>query len=99
MDYVEAQENYGIEEENEVDAVNLDDDNENIAETLAVGNANVRSDRLISLPVIFVPQDLVKQLVLHGNFLNVYQILRFNAIFVNKYISIEVEASKGVRVR
>ncbi|KAF3661878.1 putative glucan endo-1,3-beta-glucosidase A-like [Capsicum annuum] len=93
MDYVEAQENYSIEEENEVDAVNLDEDNENIAETFAVENANVRSDRLISLPVISVLQDLVKQLVLHGNFLNVYQILRFNEIFVNKYISIEVKAT------
>ena len=43
MDYLEAQENYCIEEENEVDAVNLDEDNENIAETPAVGDANVRS--------------------------------------------------------
>ena len=42
MDYVEAQENYGIEEENEVDAVNLDEDDENIGESPAVGNANVR---------------------------------------------------------
>ncbi|PHT56684.1 Elongator complex protein 5 [Capsicum baccatum] len=49
MDYVEAQENYGIEEENEVDAVNLDEDDENIAETPAVGNANVRSE-LVNLP-------------------------------------------------
>ncbi|KAM3249814.1 hypothetical protein P3L10_011584 [Capsicum annuum] len=40
MDYVEDQENYGIEEENEVDAVNLDEDNENIAETPTVGDAN-----------------------------------------------------------
>ena len=49
MDYVEAQENYGIEEENEVDAVNLDEDNENIAETPAVGDANVRSES-VNLP-------------------------------------------------
>ena len=78
MDYVEAQENYGIEEENEVDAVNLDKDNENL--------------------VLPVPQNLVKELVLHDNFLNVYQIMRCNAIFVNKYISIELEESKGVRI-
>ncbi|KAF3680813.1 50S ribosomal protein L22, chloroplastic [Capsicum annuum] len=32
MDYVEAQKNYGIEEENEVDAVNLDEDDENIGD-------------------------------------------------------------------
>ncbi|KAF3668248.1 hypothetical protein FXO38_08178 [Capsicum annuum] len=44
MDYVEAQENYGIEEENKVDAVNLDEDNENIGDTPAVENANVRSE-------------------------------------------------------
>ena len=44
MDYVEAQENYGIEEENEVDAVNLNEDDENIGETPAEGNANVRSE-------------------------------------------------------
>ncbi|PHT87692.1 hypothetical protein T459_09798 [Capsicum annuum] len=52
MDYVEAQENYGIEEENEVDAVNLDEDAENIGEKSAVGNANVRSEsvNLPSLP-------------------------------------------------
>ncbi|KAF3636182.1 hypothetical protein FXO38_24307 [Capsicum annuum] len=50
MDYVEVQENYGIEEENEVDAVNLDEDDENIGETPAVGNANVRSE-LINLPL------------------------------------------------
>ena len=49
MDYVEAQENYGIEEENEVDAVNLDEDNENIAETPAVGDVNVRSES-VNLP-------------------------------------------------
>ncbi|PHU21298.1 Cytochrome [Capsicum chinense] len=49
MDYVEAQKNYGIEEENEVDAVNLDEDNENIAETPAVGDANVRSES-VNLP-------------------------------------------------
>ncbi|PHT68890.1 LOB domain-containing protein 1 [Capsicum annuum] len=40
MDYVEDQENYGIEEENEVDVVNLDEDDENIDETPAVENAN-----------------------------------------------------------
>ena len=45
----EAQENYSIEEENEVDAVNLDEDNENIAETPAVGDANVRSES-VNLP-------------------------------------------------
>ncbi|KAF3664817.1 hypothetical protein FXO37_11329 [Capsicum annuum] len=50
MDYVEAQENYGIEEENEVDAVNLDEENENIGETPAVGNANVRSESVNLLP-------------------------------------------------
>ncbi|KAM3283380.1 hypothetical protein P3S67_027025 [Capsicum chacoense] len=44
MDYVEFQENYSIEEENEVDAVNVDEDDENIAETPAVGDANVRSE-------------------------------------------------------
>ena len=34
MDYVEAKKNHGIEEEeNEVDAVNLDEDDENIGET------------------------------------------------------------------
>ncbi|KAF3614249.1 putative U4/U6 small nuclear ribonucleoprotein Prp3-like [Capsicum annuum] len=44
IDYAEDQENYGIEEENEVDAVNLDEDDENIGETPAVGNANVRSE-------------------------------------------------------
>ncbi|PHT42415.1 Transmembrane 9 superfamily member 12 [Capsicum baccatum] len=49
MDYVEAQENYGIEEENEIDAVNLDEDNENIAETPAVGDANVRFES-VNLP-------------------------------------------------
>ncbi|KAF3669266.1 putative ethylene-responsive transcription factor CRF4-like [Capsicum annuum] len=49
MDYVEAQENYGIEEENEVDTVNLDEDDENIGETPAVENANVRSES-INLP-------------------------------------------------
>ncbi|PHT51122.1 hypothetical protein CQW23_10869 [Capsicum baccatum] len=49
MDNVEAQENYGIEEENEVDAVNLDEDNENIAETSAVVDANVRSES-VNLP-------------------------------------------------
>ncbi|KAF3640137.1 putative MKI67 FHA domain-interacting nucleolar phosphoprotein-like [Capsicum annuum] len=50
MDYAETQENYGIEEENEVDAFNLDDDDdENIGETLAVGNANVRSES-VNLP-------------------------------------------------
>ncbi|KAM3377880.1 hypothetical protein P3S68_010293 [Capsicum galapagoense] len=49
MDYVEAQKNYGIEEENEVDAVNLDEDNENIAKTPAVGDANVRSES-VNLP-------------------------------------------------
>ncbi|KAM3281158.1 hypothetical protein P3S67_028178 [Capsicum chacoense] len=49
MDYVEARKNYGIEEENEVDAVNLDEDNENIAETPAVGDANVRSES-VNLP-------------------------------------------------
>ena len=49
MDYVEAQKNYDIEEENEVDAVNLDEDDENIGETPAVGNANVRSE-LVNLP-------------------------------------------------
>ncbi|KAF3657152.1 putative origin recognition complex subunit 3-like [Capsicum annuum] len=36
--------NYGIEEENKVDAVNLDEDDENIGETPAIGNANVRSE-------------------------------------------------------
>ena len=46
MDYVEAQKNCGIEEENEVDAVNLDEDDENIGETPAVGNANVRSESI-----------------------------------------------------
>ncbi|PHT97840.1 hypothetical protein BC332_33208 [Capsicum chinense] len=49
MDYVEAQKNYGIEEENEVDVVNLDEDDENIGETFAVGNANVRSES-VNLP-------------------------------------------------
>ncbi|PHU02581.1 hypothetical protein BC332_27832 [Capsicum chinense] len=49
MDYVEAQENYGMKEENEIDAVNLDEDNENIAETPAVGDANVRSES-VNLP-------------------------------------------------
>ncbi|KAF3643133.1 hypothetical protein FXO37_22150 [Capsicum annuum] len=49
MDYVEAQKNYGIEEENEVDAVNLDEDNENIAKTPTVGDTNVRSES-INLP-------------------------------------------------
>ncbi|KAF3683158.1 putative GPI ethanolamine phosphate transferase 2-like [Capsicum annuum] len=36
--------NYGIEEENEVDAVDLDEDDENIGETPTVGNANIRSE-------------------------------------------------------
>ncbi|KAF3636898.1 1-aminocyclopropane-1-carboxylate oxidase -like protein 1 [Capsicum annuum] len=49
MNYVEAQENYGVEEENEVDAVNLDEDDENIGETPAVENANVRSES-VNLP-------------------------------------------------
>ncbi|PHU04675.1 hypothetical protein BC332_25497 [Capsicum chinense] len=49
MNYVEAQENYGIEEENEVDAVDLDEDDENIGETPAIGNANVRSE-LVNRP-------------------------------------------------
>ena len=49
MDYVEAQKNYGIEEENEVDAVNLEKDDKNIGETTAVGNANVRSES-VNLP-------------------------------------------------
>ena len=49
MDYVEAQENYGIEEENEVDAVNLEEDDKNIGETPAIGNANVRSES-VNLP-------------------------------------------------
>ncbi|KAM3362312.1 hypothetical protein P3S68_017166 [Capsicum galapagoense] len=49
MDYVEAQKNYGIEEENEVDAVNLDEDDENIAERPAIGDANVRSES-VNLP-------------------------------------------------
>ena len=49
MDYVEAQKNYGIEEENEVDAVNLDEDDENISETPAVENSNVRFES-VNLP-------------------------------------------------
>ncbi|PHT46586.1 hypothetical protein CQW23_15744 [Capsicum baccatum] len=49
MDYVEFQENYGIEEENEVDTVNVDEDDENIAETPAVGDTNVRSES-VNLP-------------------------------------------------
>ncbi|PHU12177.1 Cytochrome 89A9 [Capsicum chinense] len=49
MDYVEAQKNYGIEEENKVYAVNLDEDDENIGETPTVGNANVRSES-VNLP-------------------------------------------------
>ena len=49
MDYLEVQKNYGIEEENEVDAVNLDEDNKNIAETPVVGDANVRSES-VNLP-------------------------------------------------
>ncbi|PHT37917.1 hypothetical protein CQW23_21490 [Capsicum baccatum] len=34
MNYVEAKKNYGIKEDNEVDAVDLDEDDENIGETL-----------------------------------------------------------------
>ncbi|KAM3219945.1 hypothetical protein P3L10_024476 [Capsicum annuum] len=49
MDYLEVQENYGIEEENEVDTVDLDEDDENIGETPEVGNANVRSES-VNLP-------------------------------------------------
>ncbi|PHT53941.1 hypothetical protein CQW23_08403 [Capsicum baccatum] len=49
MDYVEAQENYGIEGENEIDAVNLDEDDENIDETPAVGNANSFIARRLNL--------------------------------------------------
>ena len=49
MDYVEVQKNCGIEEENEVDAVDLDEDDENIGETPAVGNANFRS-KSVNLP-------------------------------------------------
>ncbi|PHU26003.1 hypothetical protein BC332_04335 [Capsicum chinense] len=50
MDYVEAQKNYGMEEENEVDAVNLDEDDENIGETPTIENANVRSES-VNLPL------------------------------------------------
>ena len=49
MDYVEAQKNYSIEEENEVDAVDLDEDDENICEAPTVGNGNVRSE-LVNRP-------------------------------------------------
>ncbi|KAM3215701.1 hypothetical protein P3L10_025141 [Capsicum annuum] len=49
MDYLEVQKNYGIEEENKVDAVDLDEDDENIVETPEVGNANVRSES-VNLP-------------------------------------------------
>ena len=49
MDYVETRENYNKEEENEVDAVNLDEDDENIGETPAVENANIRS-KSVNLP-------------------------------------------------
>ncbi|PHT34878.1 hypothetical protein CQW23_26678 [Capsicum baccatum] len=44
MDYVEAQENYDIEEENKVDAFDLNEDDENIGETSAVENAKIRSE-------------------------------------------------------
>ncbi|KAM3238805.1 hypothetical protein P3L10_013838 [Capsicum annuum] len=50
MNYVEVQKNYGIEEENEVDAVNLDEDDENIGDTPAVKNANVRFESVNLLP-------------------------------------------------
>ncbi|KAF3619922.1 hypothetical protein FXO38_32650 [Capsicum annuum] len=54
MDYVEAQKNYDIEEENEVDAVNLDEDDENIDDEeqeqpdlwTAMGDANTYIDKL-----------------------------------------------------
>lgn len=49
MNYLDAQKNYSIEEENEVDAVNLDVDDENIGETPEIENANIRSES-INLP-------------------------------------------------
>ncbi|KAM3232584.1 hypothetical protein P3L10_017943 [Capsicum annuum] len=49
MDYVEAQKIYGIEEENKVETVNLDEDDENIGETPTIENAKVRSES-INLP-------------------------------------------------
>ncbi|PHU05757.1 hypothetical protein BC332_26579 [Capsicum chinense] len=86
MDYVEAQENYGIEEENEVDTVNLDEDDENISETPAVENANVRSESVNLHPHPPRAQELVKQLVLHGNFLNVDQLLRDSLDSITKLL-------------
>ncbi|KAM3291842.1 hypothetical protein P3S67_020131 [Capsicum chacoense] len=70
MDYVEAQENYGIEEENEVDAVNLDEDNENITETPAVGDANVRSESVNLPPRPPSAPRPRKRTSVVGNFLN-----------------------------
>ncbi|PHT93161.1 hypothetical protein T459_01043 [Capsicum annuum] len=58
MDYVETQKNYGIEEENEVDAVNLDEDDKNIGETPAVGNANIRSESIVHLWLVPTNQEL-----------------------------------------
>ncbi|PHU03468.1 hypothetical protein BC332_28719 [Capsicum chinense] len=48
MDYVEVQENYNIEEENKVDAVDLNEGDEN-SETPAIENANIRSES-VNLP-------------------------------------------------
>ena len=46
MDYAKTKKNYGIEEKNELDAINLDEDDENIGETPVVGNANVRFESI-----------------------------------------------------
>ncbi|KAF3667134.1 hypothetical protein FXO38_08763 [Capsicum annuum] len=44
MDYVEAKKNYGIKEENEVDAVDLDEDDENIGDQDVGGPTQTRMD-------------------------------------------------------
>ena len=49
MNYFEVQENYGIEEENEVDSVDVDENDDDVDVTPESGNVNVQSES-VNLP-------------------------------------------------